>query len=184
MTTYPKLWTLTLLTILLSCNNQTDRKNVTQADGWVCKPYFSFDQVEHYYFDITEEAILKIMDKERKSEKEAKQIELLIKHTLNTLSDTIELHNIDEIGYVKQKIAENKFEKLNQIFCERKHKEALAMACIAIYRDILVFKKNGRIIGTAKICFECNQHVITGTSKNTNEFGQSGDYEKLYKLLR
>ena len=184
MTTYPKLWTLTLLTILLSCNNQTDRKNVTQADGWVCKPYFSFDQVEHYYFDITEEAILKIMDKERKSEKEAKQIELLIKHTLNTLSDTIELHNIDEIGYVKQKIAENKFEKLNQIFCERKHKEALAMAYIAIYRDILVFKKNGRIIGTAKICFECNQHVITGTSKNTNEFGQSGDYEKLYKLLR
>ena len=109
---------------------------------------------------------------------------LLIQHTLNTLSDTIELHNIDEIGYVKQKIVENKFEKLNQIFCERKHKEALAMAYIAIYRDILVFKKNGRIIGTAKICFECNQDVITATSKNTNEFGQSGDYEKLYKLLR
>ena len=60
--TYSKLWTLTLLTILLSCNNQTDRKNVTQADGWVCKPYFSFDQVDHYYFDITEEAILKIVD--------------------------------------------------------------------------------------------------------------------------
>ena len=48
---------------------------------------------------------------------------LFIQQTLNTLSDTIELHNIDEIGYVKQKIVENKFEKLNQIFASESTKK-------------------------------------------------------------
>lgn len=183
MTTHHKLWTLIFLTLLLACKNQTDRASSTQTEVSDCKPYFSYDQVEHYYFDITEESIWKIEEKEKKSEKEEKQLELLIQYTPDKISDTIALQDIDKIGFVKQKIAENKFEKLNQIFCERKHKEAIAMACIAIYRDILVFKKNGKIIGTAKICFDCDQNVITGTTKNTEDFGQSGDYGKLYRLL-
>lgn len=183
MTTHFKLLTLTILTLLVSCNNQTDKKNSTQSEVSDCKPYFSYDQVEHYYFDITEEDIWKIEEKEKKTKKEEKQLKLLIQNTPDTISDTTALQDIDKIGFVKQEISENKFEKLDQIFCERKHKEAIAMACIAIYRDILVFRKNGKIIGTAKICFECDQNVITGTTKNTEEFGQSGDYGKLYKLL-
>lgn len=77
----------------------------------------------------------------------------------------------------------DKFKQVNETFCQRKHQESYAMTCIAVYRDILVFKKENKIIGTAKLCFSCDQNVITGTQHNTDEFGQSGDYAKLFKLL-
>ncbi len=101
----------------------------------------------------------------------------------DTLADTPIFKNMEKIGFKKTKISSNKFKKLNQIFCERKHEEALYTTCSVIYRDILVFKEKGKIIGVAKICFECDKSVIIGTNNDTEEFGQSGDYGKLYKIL-
>lgn len=148
-----------------------------------CKPYFQYDKVEHYYLDIDEDKIWEIEERENKTEKEKKQLQLLIQYAPDKLSDTFLLKEVEKIDFLKTVISPQKFETLDQIFCERKHKEVLALSCIAIYRDILVFKKDNKIIGTAKICFNCNQNVITGTMLNTEEFGQSGDYEKLYKVL-
>ena len=54
---------------------------------------------------------------------------------------------------------------------------------VAFYRDILVFKKENKTVGVAKVCFGCSQSIITGTKLNTQEFGQSGDYGRLKKLL-
>ena len=184
VTIHSKLLTFVFLTTLFGCNSQADKQKSNLSGKTAdCKPYFSYDKVEHYYFDISEDAIMKIQEKEKKSDKETKQLELLIQYTPDKLSDTTVLENIDKIGFVKKEVPKSKFDQLDQILCERKHKEALAMSCIAIYRDILVFKQNWKIVGTAKLCFECDQNVITGTTRNTEEFGQSGDYRKLYKLL-
>jgi hypothetical protein len=59
----------------------------------------------------------------------------------------------------------------------------MGIACIAIYRDILVFRNHGKICGIAKVCFKCGIHVIVGTESKTDEFGQAGDYNKLNQLL-
>mgnify|MGYP001994192344 CR=1 FL=1 len=40
-------------------------------------------------------------------------------------------------------------------FSEKEHDNIYASPCIAIYRDIVIFKKSGSIIGVAKICFGC-----------------------------
>lgn len=181
--THHKFLTFLFLTLLFACSNNADRKSSSQLDVSDCKPYFSYDKIEHYYYDISEDELQKIEEKKKKSDKEERQLELLTQNKPDKLSDTTALSGIEKIGFVKQNISEDKFEALDQIFCERKHKETIAMACIAVYRDILIFKKTGKIIGTAKICFECDQNVITGTTKNTDEFGQSGDYRKLYTLL-
>ncbi|MBK7042123.1 MAG: hypothetical protein IPH46_17155 [Bacteroidetes bacterium] len=93
------------------------------------------------------------------------------------------LADLEKIGYKKNAIGKGNFDKINSIFCERKHKESYATSCIAIYRDILVFKKSNKTIGVAKICFECEQNWIIGTDRNTMEFGMSGDYGKLYDIL-
>ena len=175
---------LFFLIILFGCNSQIKNQKLKTSEKInACNPYYTYDNVEHYYFDITENEIWKIDDKARKTSIETKQLELLIQDTPDKFSDTTILKNIDKIGFVKNRLSNNKFEKLDFIFCEKKHKQPIAMSCIAIYRDILVFKNNDKIVGTAKICFECGQCVITGTTRNTSEFGQSGDYEKLYELL-
>ena len=67
---------------------------------------------------------------------------------------------------------------------EKSTLENIATACIHVYRDILIFKKEGKVIGTAKICFDCMSKQIKGTTANTENFGQDGDYEKLEKILR
>jgi hypothetical protein len=60
----------------------------------------------------------------------------------------------------------------------------IASACIYVYNDILIFKKEGEVIGTAKICFGCGAHQIRGTQVGTLAFGQDGDYKTLEKILK
>ena len=153
------------------------------SDNIACNHYFKFDKVEHYFLNIEEDKLWKIEEKKTQTEKEKRQLNLLIQHALSKISDTGILKDIDKLDFVKKEVPVDKLKQINEIFCERKHNEVYALACIAIYRDILVFKKENKIIGTAKLCFSCDQSVITGTTLNTEEFGQSGDYKKLFRLL-
>ena len=173
------LSTLTLFTFI-GCSPKSDSKVAKQIE---CKPYYQFDAVDHYFIDIDESSLWAMEGKERKSEKETLQLELLVQDTLENLSDTAILMKIEQLGFVKMQVPASKFGELNEIFCKRKHREVLATTCIAVFRDILVFKQSNRTIGTAKICFDCYQSIIAGSQQNTDEFGQSGDYSKLRKLL-
>jgi len=90
---------------------------------------------------------------------------------------------MDKIGYNKKEIPKKKFTEIDKIFTEKTINENSSYTCIPIYRDILVFKNIGKVIGIAKICFSCRQHRIIGTDLNNDNFGQNGDYEKLEALL-
>ncbi len=175
------------LSIQLSCNNQSDisdnKKLKSSIDSSNCMQYFAYDEVKYHYIDIGQDSVMQLQDS-KKSNIDIKKWKLLTQRVPNKISDTSILENIDQTGYFTQAIPIAKFEQLDQIFCERKHNNSFATTCIATYRDILVFKKNNRIVGTVKICFECGQNVIMGTQQNTDEFGQSGDYTKLFNLLR
>jgi len=171
MTTVPNIIATIFLIVLSSCSSSTR------------KPYFQFDQIEHYYLDIEENKIWDIEKKKNKTNKEKSQLELLVQSTPDKLSDSSVLKDIGKFDFVTKEIPTSKLGQINEIFSQRSHSEVLYLSCVAIYRDILVFKKDNKIIGTAKICFGCNQKVITGAVVNTDEFGQSGDYGKLYKLL-
>ncbi|MEO6252993.1 MAG: hypothetical protein ABIO79_06800 [Ferruginibacter sp.] len=169
-----KTLTAFCLLIILGCNNYKQRS---------CDPYFSFDEIEHYYINIEESAVWDILGKEKIAENEKIQFDLLVGSTLQKLSDTTLLENIEKLDFKKTELPVTKFSQVNEIFCEKKHKEVLSTTCEAVYRDILVFKKENKIIGTAKICFGCIKSIIAGTRANTDEFGQSGDYDELFKLL-
>lgn len=93
------------------------------------------------------------------------------------------LKSMDKIGYNKKEIPKSKFPEIDKIFIEKTVSESSTYACIAVYRDILIFKNKGKIIGIAKICFSCHQHIIIGTKINDENFGQNGDYKKLKVIL-
>lgn len=167
---------------MLSChNNSESNKTIKVYNQSECVPYFQFDKIDHYYTDIDDESIW--VAEKSKTEKEKKLLSLLIHDTLSDLSDTTSLKDIEKLDFKKKEVSSNKFVQINKIFCQKKHKDVEETSCEAVYRDILVFKKNHKIIGTAKICFSCDKNIIAGTKLNTNEFGQSGDYEKLSKIL-
>lgn len=172
------LTTIIFLTII-ACNQKADRKTEIVD----CRPYFTFDNVEYYSIAISEDSVHNLDEKEQKTIDEDKLVELLIRDKPDTLSDTTIFTNIQTLGFKKKEIPKDKFDQLNKIFCERKHEEGLYSLCIAVYRDILIFKRQGKTIGFARICFDCGDSIIAGTDKDWSEFGQSGDFQRLGAIL-
>ncbi|AFR34854.1 hypothetical protein B739_0247 [Riemerella anatipestifer RA-CH-1] len=184
-----------LTTILIfSCNSKTETKveNVEKHNIEIVirepkitgEKYFEYDEIEYYKNEIEEDQIGELYDNQKKSVKDSLKKEVILGETPKSISDTNFVDNLKSFGYTKSKIDPNKFNKINEIFIEKKHSESYETACIYIYRDILIFKRKSKIIGIAKICFGCDANVIVGTKSNTEEFGMSGDYEKLRKILR
>jgi hypothetical protein len=54
-------------------------------------------------------------------------------------------------------------------------------ACIPTYRDILLFKKDGKIVGFAKVCFDCSQSYIVVNKEDVVNLQL--DYEDLKEIL-
>jgi len=163
----------------ISCKVETER--TTEVTD--CKPYFTFDKVEYYSILIREDSVFDLEQKESKTIEENRLIELLIGNAPEDISDTSKLLNLEILGFKKREIQKNKFDELDKIFCERKHTQEIYTTCIAVYRDILIFKNINKTIGFARLCFDCGDSIITGTDLNKLAFGQSGDIQKLGILL-
>ncbi|HLO37408.1 MAG TPA: hypothetical protein VK173_02900 [Lacibacter sp.] len=147
------------------------------------RQYFEFDELDHYSIRISHDKEIKLIERDSLSSEEIRLNDVLLQPERTKLADTTNLIGLEKIGFAKKKIHPSKFQAINSLFSEKQHNEILSAACIPFYRDILIFRSKGKIVGTAKICFECNFHVIAGANMNTDDFGQSGDYERLYQLL-
>jgi hypothetical protein len=148
-----------------------------------CKPYFEFDAIEHYSISLSLDEETRLMELDSLSPKELRLNDVLLQSRGTQLTDTSRFINLEDIGFKSRIVDASKFEEINSLFCKKEHKEILATSCIPFYRDILIFRRKGKIVGTAKIFFECWYHVIAGANVNTDDFGQSGDYARLKKLL-
>ena len=183
-----------LVILLFSCNSKKETKaensekqnveNVIKEPKITGEKYFEYDEIEYYQNQIEEDQIGELYDNQKKSVKDSLKMQVILGETPNSISDTNFIDNLKSFGYTKSNIEPEKFDKINEIFIEKKHSEMYETACIYIYRDILIFKRKSKIIGIAKMCFDCDASVIVGTKSNTGEFGMSGDYEKLRKVLR
>lgn len=145
--------------------------------------YFDFDEVDHYSISIDEDVLFDLEERNDLSTNERLKIDVILNDTPEKFQDTSFISKLTKIGFTKHKVAENKHPELSEIFRDKSHKEVYALACIYVYRDVLIFKKSDSIVGVAKVCFDCLNSQILGTSVNTSEFGQSGDYGKLHRLL-
>lgn len=145
--------------------------------------YFHFDEVNHYSIKIDENELFDLEEKKNISKNQQLKLDIILNNKPKKITDTIFIPRLTVLGFKKNKVPSTKHVELNKIFREKHHDEVYALACVHVYRDILIFKKSDSIIGIAKICFDCLNSQILGTSANTIEFGQSGDYGKLYKLL-
>lgn len=147
------------------------------------KPYFDFDEIDHYFLNISRETLSEIEQKKTKTYLKEKQSNWLRQYGPDSLPDAEIDYELTFAGYVKKEVPSAVFPVINDIFCERPHEPGPASGCIPEFRDILLFKKEKQLVGLAKICFTCHKHSIIDTNLNTSEFGQSGDYEKLFNIL-
>ncbi len=146
------------------------------------KAFFDFDAVDYYHSDMDENTAANLIN-QQKTAIDSIQYNLIIDETSEDISNAYFINNLEKAGFKKIKIESADFKNLNQLFSEKAERDGLNFACIPIFRDILVFKKNDKVTGVAKICFGCNDYKIIGTDANTSNFGQGKDYEILSLIL-
>lgn len=148
------------------------------------KKFFDYDTIDYYTNNFDESKIDDLYNNQSKTEIDSFKMGVILGDIPQSISNLDFIDKLEKIGYKKTFIDKSKFGSIDNIFVEKTTTDNIATACIYIYRDILIFKKNSKVIGTAKVCFGCMANQIKGTTANTENFGQDGDYEKLKKLLK
>lgn len=164
-------------------DDRADSKPLEPAETTPCHPYFGFDAVEHYSIAISEEDVFKLREKPRLTNLEKRQLEALLDYGPDSIGNDAHFRHLERLGFSKRNMNAAQMDTLRSIFCERAHEDFATTACVAVWRDILLFKQQGALTGTAKICFDCYRSSINGTNRNTAEFGGSGDFALLERLL-
>lgn len=158
--------------ILTSCNNK---------DSYL--HYFDFDNLEYYHKDITEHDISIEYEKLKLDNYNREYLKIVESEYPVDLNNPEFISNMIKFGYIKKLIKKEKFKKINLIFSKKPCNELTTTACMPIYSDVLVFKKEGKTVGIAKVCFRCRNAYLLGSKQNWDYFGEYGDYEKLEALL-
>lgn len=158
-------------------------KPVAQVMAETPTPFFEYDAVDYYSItaDKTDKRGLSKSTADAKVRSIADGV--IYGNIPQGMADTSFLAQLTKMGFVKSRLDTGKYETMNDLFAANEGIDSVAYACKPVYRDILVFRKNGRIAGIAKVCFSCKKHQIIGANGNTDSFGLNGDYERLQRLL-
>jgi len=147
--------------------------------------YFEFDELIHYCININEAAL-----EELEFKKEPTGLELLLQdilfknHPPKNLSDIKFIESLEELGFIKKIVETQNFAAINDLFKVHNNKNIDEPYCGAVYRDVLIFYNQSKIIGIAKLCFSCGHFHIVGTEKDTSNFSSLGALKKLHELLK
>jgi len=147
------------------------------------QPFFIFDQVDYFHTDISQPEVKELYQKPDKSRKDLAMLQIIGGNVpVNTL-DTVFIHNMDVLGFTKKTLDKSLNSKLSKIFSVKHPENIVAAACEPTYRDILIFRQKRKVIGIAKLCFDCSESQITGARYDAREFGMSGEFDQLRTLL-
>jgi hypothetical protein len=180
---------ITIFLVLTNCNVKPTTTLPTPTVTDKCPAYFEFDQLTHYEISITDDSVAQLQER-RRNEKEEKLFEILSdrvfdeKYSMTSLADTIKLFSLEKVGFVKKEISKEKFQPISAVFCEKHSDENDQNMCLPVYRDIILFREQNRVVGFARICFDCEISNIVGSNRDTYSFGEAGEFEVLERLLK
>jgi hypothetical protein len=147
------------------------------------KYYYDFTEVVYYKTTKGFDDLIAIDDKKVMTLKDSVTFQIMTGFE-EVVPYDVEATYLDSIGFEKKIIPVSRYAALYEIFRVKIRKHSEAAACMPIYRDIYVFKKQGKVIGIAKLCYSCGQSQFIGTSAETSGFGMDGEFEKLKELVK
>ena len=144
-----------------------------------CQPFYEYDEIEWYNFKRNLDSIPPDLENNKFL------VDVFQGQTFLKIKDVDKLVNLSSNDFNKSTISTLKNDKLNKLFCfdENQSINGFMTACIPFYNDILVFKKENKIVGIAKICFKCEQSTFTESDINTDAFGAKDEFKKLKNIL-
>lgn len=157
--------------------NHVKQQVETTREG---KLFYDYEVIEHYHNPNPNVSMSGNYEPDFNLRKRA----IVYYKTPTNLSDTSFIEELRSFGFRRSYVHPRHFKTLNQVFVERKSNVQFDSSCIPIYRDVLIFRKDNKIVGIAKLCFSCRQHYFVGANASTSYFGSHNEYEILLPILR
>lgn len=146
--------------------------------------FFDFDEIDYYRPKKIRRDVSVLGAKEDKTPDDLLKIKILISKYPESISNDYFLKDFSKLGLKKYVIKKSHLSKIDGVFSVKENGFFTVSGCIAIYNDILVFKKKGKVTGLVKICFDCNQFVFRGSNEDVSSFGDNNDLSILKSILR
>ncbi|MBD3581721.1 hypothetical protein [Flavobacterium selenitireducens] len=148
------------------------------------QPYFIFDKVTYYHKELAQGFVDSLYANQEKSRKDQGLLQIVTGNVPVNPRDTLFVNNMEILEFSKKEIDKSKNEQLAKIFSQKNVTNSVEeTACKPIFKDILVFRQKGNIVGVAKISFDCKKQQMVGIRYSPEDFGKAGEYEELQKLL-
>ena len=144
-----------------------------------CKPEVKndFDEIIHYSIDDSNAKLFENNEE--------------FKALYNGLGTPINMdqsfeNKLVQFRYQKKIIPKNKIAKINSSLENDLNLEFYETACMPIYRDILILKKDKSTKAIIKICFDCGMNESLGKIESNFEFESEeiSNYQNLENLLK
>lgn len=159
----------------INCKNKNSEKKLE---------LFNFDKVEHYSTE-NKSSIFSSIDKkhyENLNESEKKYLKILENNLPAKNRDTSFVSELQNLNFKKVTSKKSNIKKYKEIFSSEFCNEMQENACAPIYRDIYVFRNNNKIVGIAKICFECEIIDFSSEKYNWQRFGKCESLKELENM--
>jgi len=180
-----------ILLLVISCNKKSDENNTDYetpeelnkriSEG---KPFFDFDEVVHYEISILDKDLIELSKKDSLSQDDKFLRYLLYMPAPQNQAEKKIFYKTISLAPSNKYIINQKFHASlkSKVFSEKKCKSKEFAMCAPTYRDIFIFKKDGKEIGIAKICYECGLYSFSELSSNTECFGMNNEFYELHKI--
>lgn len=153
------------------------------------QPFFDFNEVDHYSTTISDDDTHALSEWDTSMTREEIREVYVLDGILSwafpkTLNDTAFFDGLSNQAFKKTVLPESSVQGLKEVFSAPVETDGVADLCSPVYRDILVFRKDAKVTGIAKICFTCSQSYVLGTvNDNYKYFGLLNRYGLLRKIL-
>ncbi|RYY10790.1 MAG: hypothetical protein EOO04_36325 [Chitinophagaceae bacterium] len=171
---------LLLLLIGICLTGCNDRKDEVAAGS---QPFFTFDRVDYFHYEIDRNGFDSIAAKEDKSRMEQALLQILQKNVPVSTIDTLFIPNMAKLNFNQKQIDPKHYPELKRLFSVNKPGKDATTACEPIFKDVLIFREKRKVVGVAKLSFDCDKSYIIGSRYAPAGFGGAGEFAKLRPIL-
>ena len=167
--------------VLISCVIQQSKVPLKKETNFALgeNEIVKFDEI--YYYKIDKSFDEFYLSNHHKSKKRKAIYDIVYGNTPRTVSDTLFVKDLEKYHYDKVVLDASKYQKIAKIYAYGSIK--YDVACKVIFRDILVFKKNNKIVGISKICFGCGWETTFFNQKSYYNLISMNKFDELENLL-
>lgn len=139
-----------------------------------------FDEIVYYK---TNKSFNTFRFKYKKKDAPKKKLidEIVFGGSPKSISDTLFVKDLEKLNFHKEKLDVTRYQKIAEIYS--RGSSNYDVACVTTFRDILVFKKQNKIIGVSKICFDCSWEQTFFNDKSYYNLIDITYFEELENLL-